>query len=265
MPTLRAPRVLPPATRLAQMLRYKRVVTLCVGLAAICMAVGTAQATHPRPKGATPLRVALVPAYAECTAPNRTHGPPLAFPSCDPPAQTSAQATVGTPDAFGGAADSVSYLRLTEWQSIPGGPTEGDILINIALNDVRCVPTGTRCGSVNDSGPADYSGEVRFSFAFRLTDHWNATTQGGGTNPATVQDFALEYSWACVQSGPTSTGSTCNLNTSLNTVIPGDPVLAVRRELWELQAVRIFDGGPGGDGDTTGDNTVFARPGVFVP
>ena len=33
---------------------------------------------YPRPKGATPLSVPLVPAYRACTNPNRTHGPPLA-------------------------------------------------------------------------------------------------------------------------------------------------------------------------------------------
>ena len=46
-------------------------------------------AAYPRPKGAGPLRVSLVPAYDECTAPNREHGPPLAYPSCNPPAQSS--------------------------------------------------------------------------------------------------------------------------------------------------------------------------------
>ena len=42
---------------------------------------------YPRPVGATPLRVSLVTAYDECTAPNRTHGPPLDSPSCNPPTQ----------------------------------------------------------------------------------------------------------------------------------------------------------------------------------
>ncbi len=40
---------------------------------------------YPRPAGAAPLRVSLVPTYASCTAPNREHGPPLAFGSCNPP------------------------------------------------------------------------------------------------------------------------------------------------------------------------------------
>ena len=37
--------------------------------------------SYPRPRGASPLRVSLVPAYQACTAPNRTHGSPLSFPS----------------------------------------------------------------------------------------------------------------------------------------------------------------------------------------
>jgi hypothetical protein len=252
------------------MSRYIRCLALFGGLATLlCLLItASAQATHPRPKAATPIYMPLVPAYAACAAPNRQHGPPLAFASCNPPAQTSAQATVGTPDAFGGAANSVSHLRLSAWRSIPGGPEEGDILIDLALNDLRCVPT-MRCGAANAAGPADYSGELRFSFTFRLTDHWNATVPGGGTDPATVQDFVMvEHSWACVESGSTSTGSTCNLNTSVNTLIPGGgrgAVLATKRETWELDAVRIYDGGADGDGDTTGDNTVFARPGVFIP
>ncbi|PWU20204.1 MAG: hypothetical protein C5B48_12800, partial [Candidatus Rokuibacteriota bacterium] len=41
--------------------------------------------SYPRPKGATPLRVPLVPAAKPCTSPNSTHGAPLAFGSCAPP------------------------------------------------------------------------------------------------------------------------------------------------------------------------------------
>ena len=59
-------------------------------------------AGYPRPKGASPARLSLVPAYSPCTAPNRTHGPPLVFGSCNSPVATSSQATVGAPDALGG-------------------------------------------------------------------------------------------------------------------------------------------------------------------
>jgi hypothetical protein len=265
----------PPAGYSGVMSRFIRCLTLFGALVTLCLLItASAQATHPRPKGATPIRMSLVPAYAACATPNRTHGPPLAFASCNPPAQTSAQATVGTPDAFGGAANATGYLRLTYWCCFhETGPA--DIRIDIALNDVRCVPTGARCGTANASGPSDYSGDMGFSFTFRLTDHWNATTPGGGTDPATVQDFTIEHDgWPlypggpdgtpCVQSASTSIGSTCNLNTSLDAFIP-NAVPLNRRAVWALDVVRIFDGGADGDGDTTADNTVLARPGVFVP
>ena len=247
--------------------RLTRLGLMCGALAMACLFTArSAQATHPRPKGATPMRMSLVPAYAACAASNRTHGPPLVFPSCNPPVQTSAQATVNTPDAFGGAANSTAYLRL---DVLPGfdPPQPPDIGIDLALSDVRCIPTGARCGAANASGPADYSGELRFSLTFRLTDHFNAIASGGGPDPATVQDFAPEFAWPCAESGSSSTGSTCTLSTTLNTLIPsaGGAVKDGKRGIWELDAVRIFDGGSDGDGDTTADNTVFARPGVFVP
>ncbi len=251
-------------------LRSMRAVLLG-GLAALCLVAASAQASHPRPKGATPTRVPLIPAYAACSASNRIHGPPLAFASCHPPAQTSAQATVGTPDAFGGAANATGDLRLRVVLCQSNCPDDdSDILIDIRLNDVRCVPTGARCGSANASGPADYSGDMGFSFTFRLTDHWNATVPGGGTDPATVQDFTIEHDefsgfpGPCVQSASTSIGATCNFSTSLKAIRPGS-VKGAKRSVWELGAVRIFDGGADGDGDTAADNTVFARPGVFIP
>ena len=49
----------------------------------------------PRPKGATPTRVVARARYNACTAPNRTHGPALAFPSCNPPVRSSGVLTVG--------------------------------------------------------------------------------------------------------------------------------------------------------------------------
>ena len=56
------------------------------------------------------LRVPLVPAFKQCTAPNRTHGAPLSFGSCVPPDPVSDYLTVGTPDANGRAANSVGSV-----------------------------------------------------------------------------------------------------------------------------------------------------------
>ena len=59
-----------------------------------------------RPKGASPVRVSLVPAYNGCSSPNRTHGLPLNQGSCNPPVQSSSELTSGTPDANGRAANA---------------------------------------------------------------------------------------------------------------------------------------------------------------
>src|SRR5207245_8050483 len=75
---------------------------------------------YARPKGATPLRASLVPAYRSCTSPNRMHGGPLAGGSCNPPVQQSNFLTVGTPDANGAAAKSIGSVRL---DVMPGDPS----------------------------------------------------------------------------------------------------------------------------------------------
>ena len=54
------------------------------------------------------------------------------------------------------------------------------------------------------------------------------------------------------------------LHTSLMALFPGS-VKSDKRTVWVLDELRIYDGGADGDGDTTSDNTVFARPGIFIP
>ena len=54
------------------------------------------QPGYPRPAGASPLRVSLVPAFERCDAPNRTHGPPLSFGSCAPPDARAGFMTFGS-------------------------------------------------------------------------------------------------------------------------------------------------------------------------
>ncbi len=247
------------------MLRSMRFVTLLGGLATLCLLIAApAQATHPRPVGAAPTRASLVPAYAACAAPNRTHGPPLAFPSCNPPAQTSAQATVGTPDAFGGGANFLGYLRITVVVGTPGPPDDSNAYVRMDLRDVRCIPTGARCGTANAAGPADYSGEVGFEYGIRFTDHFNAVAPGGGTDPATMQDHTFGSFIPCAETASTSTGSTCSLYVGYNSVIPG-MIKDGKRLVEEIFDVHVYDGGADGLASTTGDNTVFLRQGIFIP
>lgn len=44
-----------------------------------------------------------------------------------------------------------------------------------------------------------------------------------------------------------------------------DPADTDTQAVWELGQVRVFDGGPDGDADTAGDNTLFMTQRVFVP
>src|SRR5215208_5269568 len=95
-------------------------VMLSLALAAVAMlAVAPgASATHPRPKGAFPMRTAFVPAYQPCSAPDRTHGPALAFPSCSSPQQESTRLVVGNPPAQPANMTGSWHIRIVA--GVPG-------------------------------------------------------------------------------------------------------------------------------------------------
>ena len=214
---------------------------------------------YPRPKGASPLKVSLVPSYARCTAPNRTHGPPLAFGSCNPLAQASPNVTVGTPDANGAAANSAGFVRFSVWP--PSHlPDQADFTIEMNLSDIRCGTGTAACGPANDRAGADYTGELQIEHAVRLTDR-SAAFAG---EPTTVQDFTFRVRIGCSATASTATGAVCSAYTSANAVVPGS-LHEGRRTIWEMDEVRVLDGGADGDADTAGDNRLFAAQGVFVP
>jgi hypothetical protein len=202
-------------------------------------------AGYPRPKGATPMQVFLVPAYKPCTAANRTHGSPLSFPSCAPPQQTSDYLTVGTPDANGQGAKSVAEVIY----KVKASPA-ADVLITTLITDVR-----------NKSDLTDYSGEVQVNGTLRITDRFN----GPGTNEAaTVVDIPLiPDTVPCVPTTDTTVGSTCSSATSANAIVPGS-VGAGKRAVWQVDQIEVWDGGADGT-VSTADNTIFLKQGIFVP
>jgi ABC-type phosphate transport system substrate-binding protein len=205
---------------------------------------------YPRPKGATPLRVSLVPAFNACTASNRTHGAPLAFPSCNPPVQSSGQLTVGSPDANGAAANSIGSARFDVIAGNPATPAdEADVKLSTSISDVR-----------KKSDLTDYAGQIQLDPTIRITDRRNGAS---GTQPGTVQDVDFPITVGCVTTASTTVGSTCSAVTTLDAVIPGS-VPEGKRSVWELGQVIVNDGGPDGVVSTT-PNTVFERQGVFVP
>jgi hypothetical protein len=240
---------------------FKRI-SLTIALIA-AVSITTAQvagATHPRPKGATPLRTPLVPAYKACAAPgNRTHGAPLAFPSCNPPVRASSFLTVGTPDSNGAAANSVGFVLL----KVKGSSPE-DLLIKASITDVRC-GAGTSvsvCNSANAADGADYSGELQGQGMIRISDHYNGPNLN---EAATVIDLPLPVNVPCANTTDTAAGGTCSVDTSANAVQPGAiPDGGVARAVIAFDQLKVNDGGPDGQASTA-DNTLFEVQGVFIP
>ena len=169
-------------------LRARTAVPITLAVSALLMLVVAefASATHPRPKGATPFRVSIVPSYNQCTAPNRTHGPPLAFPSCNPPVQTSNSLTVGSPDANGAAANGEAFVKLEVIVGVPGPPDDSDVAITSQGTDIRCKAGTAACGSANAADGADYTGELQGNATIRITDqkrHFERLAKGEQAKP----------------------------------------------------------------------------------
>jgi hypothetical protein len=206
---------------------------------------------YVRPKGATPILVALVPAFQPCTLPNSTHGSPLVSPSCNPPSLASGFLTVGSPDSNGKVARAAGTVRLDTVVGNPGTtPDEADVLLSASMTDVR-----------RKSDLADYTGQLQASPTVRITDRGNGSISG---DAATVTDMQFPFTVSCVATGGTTDeGSNCSVTTTADTVVPG-AIKEGDRAVWELGQVRVFDGGADGVASTS-PNSVFAVEGIFIP
>jgi hypothetical protein len=205
---------------------------------------------YPRPKGATPMRASLVPAYNQCSAGTRVHGPPLSFPSCAPPTLTSSLLTMGSPDANGVPANFVGTVK---WTVVIGNPAtetdEADVKLAVSLTDVRNNPSLT-----------DYTGTVTAQTDLQITDMSNAPE---APEPGTMQSIKYSAPVNCVATASTSSGATCDLNTTVDALVPGT-ITESRRTIWQFGQMSVMDAGP----DTipgNGDDTTFLRQGVFIP
>jgi TolB protein len=219
---------------------------------------------YARPKSASPLRVSLVPTYNFCFASNRTHGPPLESASCSPPSQQSLTLTVGTPDANGASAASIGSARFASILGNPATPAdEADFVISLDVTDVRCAAANAACPG---GALSDFSGQVLVTASVRLSDRLNGPTVTG-----TAQDFAVRAPATCAATPDPDVGSTCALATTMESIVPG-AVAEGSRAIWQTTTVEVYDPGPNGTGYAScpptcgnGDETVFLRPGVFVP
>ena len=230
---------------------------LAVGALGLMAVSQVASGSHVRPKGASPLRASLVPSYKACGTPNRTHGAPLAFPSCNPPVQSSSFLTLGTPDANGAGANSVGSILLRVKASSPE-----DVLINSSISDVRCQPatSASVCNSANGTDGPDYSGQVQGNATIRISDHYN----GPGLNEAaTVVDIPFPVNGTCANTTSTTVGGTCTIATTANAVTPGS-VKDTQRAVVEIGQLQVFDGGASGVAGAA-DATLFEVQGIFIP
>jgi hypothetical protein len=228
-----------------------------LALAGVLAMPGAGSATHPRPRGATPLRLPLVPSYYQCTAPNRAHGAPLSSPSCAPPKTTTNNyLTVGTPDVNGAGANSVGSLEVRA--------LTGDVSFTLRVSDIRCLPavSVTVCNSANSADGPDYSGNMQLNATNRLTDHLNGPNLN---EAATLWDIPYPMDVNCVNTASTAIGGECTTDTTANAVVPG-AFQAGERAVWELEQFMLADAGADGDihrGE--GAVTIFMRQGLFVP
>jgi len=146
-------------------------------LVALFAMADAAMATHTAPIGASPVRVSLVPSFRPCEtgSSNSTHGPPLSFPSCNPPVLTSTTTKIG-PQAIG-------FARLIVCPAPGPFPTGNPCnVLNANLPDVRlqgdgkdiqCIATGTPAGCTA-GGPYNPTGNGTLS---------PYTTAGNGQPP----------------------------------------------------------------------------------
>ncbi len=210
---------------------------------------------YPRPKGATPTLVQLVPAYRPCTSPNRLHGPPplggtTPDPSCTPPVQVSEYLTVGTADANGKPTKSMGYVRYSTRVGDPGTSTdEADVLLAVSLTDVR-----------RKTDLEDYTGQLQADATIRVTDKYNGSSP---VDPATMSELSLPAIVPCVATADTTIGATCSVDTSVDALVPG-AIKEGTRAVWQIGQVEVQDGGADGQAATS-PNTVFAKQGLFIP
>jgi hypothetical protein len=209
-------------------------------------------AGYVRPQAAGPLYISLVPAYNQCLAgsANRTHGPSLGFPSCNPPVRNSTVVTMGSPDANGFAANGTGFVRYTGIVgNVATEADEADVKLTSTIKDVRNNPSGS-----------DYTGQLLVHADLQITDKNNAAET---PEPATTVLLPYEYPVSCVATADVNVGGTCSIVSSADAIVPGT-ILESMRTVWEVGQVYVKDPGPNTTlGDS--DDGTFLRQGVFIP
>jgi hypothetical protein len=202
---------------------------------------------YARPKGASPTRLSLVPAYNACSSPNRTHGAPLSSGSCNPPVQSSTFLTMGSPDANSAGANGTGSLSMI---AVAGNSAttadEADLKLKLSATDVR-----------NKTGLTDYTGQLKATAGLRIIDRDNGPAEVG------VGDTTYSFTVPCTGTGSTTVGSTCSIDTTADALV-ANTIKEGTRAIWQLGKVDVLDGGSDGLANTD-PNTRYLTQGYFVP
>ena len=213
----------------------------------VALALGGLLVAGPAQAAASPaaysFHVSWVPAYKQCgtggNAPNATHIPPLAYPSCSPPALVN-------PNVKGGPAATEWPLDLdyVNGGTCPnGGPPAGgpDVCIQTSLNDVE-----TATGAPYDPTPGRAGADLAVVARLRITDNQNCTPNpcdGPYDAPGTASDLDFGPIPIDCEAAGSAPGANCSASTTANAFVPGT-VVAGQPTNFQLFRARLVQPGP---------------------
>lgn len=251
-----------------QYMILKRIGLILAGgsLVAMSLAVSPALAVHDHPASASPIHVEFVPNFrqtissTQCTARgglNSSHGPPLAFASCNPPAFVP-----GTQAHMGVAATSAADITVVPGDTDPTNGDQADVTLTGTLTDVR---QGTATGA--DYNPAAVGQDMTVVAKIRISDHFNTTTgqpcAATTSCPATVIDTDFPVPVECTPTADPSVGSTCSAATTADGTVP-DVVKENKQAVVQIFRVRAKDAGTNATPGDTDDRDAFMQ-GIYIP
>ena len=115
----------------------------------------------------------------------------------------------------------------------------------------------------NKSGLTDYRGSLQMKA--ELARHGSRQQPRSG-DPGHGDRLHAARGVPCAATTDTTVGSTCSVQTTANTVVPGMIPVSHQRMISGLGQIKVTDGGPDGNPDTNpSENTLFLDQGVFVP
>src|SRR5262249_45881321 len=192
-----------------------------VGAAALLVSPAFAQ-----PKKAKGGKFTFVEQFDQCTAPNDTHGAPLAFPACSPATLTSS----------GG----------THFNDFVPNSGQGSYGITAGSSDVKLK---TKMKDITDNGsPAGNTGQTRATVPI--------TSRTCTTNPCTLVDIPFPVVF-------TYTAGAASVSTSANATI-ANVVQAGKAATTSIGQVFVTDGDTVDPTGATSGEKAFAA-GIFIP